>query len=81
MVFDNCASIPDHLFESPFWGHRKGAFTGADLKFSLTDYVIVSLYLILALSTELLSRVASGCYSAYRKAKSRREEMMPLIMK
>lgn len=26
----NCASIPDHLFESQFFGHKKGSFTGAD---------------------------------------------------
>lgn len=51
-----------------------------DFKFSLTDYILATLYLILLLPIELISRIISDCYSAYQDGKARRAEMMPLFM-
>jgi PAS domain S-box-containing protein len=53
----NCASIPDHLMESEFFGHEKGAFTGAvakrDGRFTLANEGTIFLDEIGELSLDL----------------------------
>lgn len=64
----NCASLPEGLAESEFFGHRKGAFTGADKardgKFLLADGGTLFLdeigELPLALQSKLLRVLQSG---------------------
>jgi transcriptional regulator with PAS, ATPase and Fis domain len=61
-VVVNCAAVPDHLLESEFFGHEKGAFTGAVSKkigkFELADKGTIFLdeigELNLGLQTKLL---------------------------
>jgi len=57
----NCAAIPVHLIESEFFGHEKGAFTGAtskrDGRFSLADNGTIFLDEIGDLPLELQSKL------------------------
>ncbi|MCF6436673.1 nitric oxide reductase transcriptional regulator NorR [Pseudoalteromonas sp. MMG022] len=64
----NCASLPESLAESEFFGHRKGAFTGADKhregKFLLADGGTIFLdeigELPLSIQSKLLRVLQSG---------------------
>lgn len=51
-----------------------------DFTFSLTDYVLMALYLVLLLPVELVGRIMSDCYTAYQQAKAHEEKMMPLFL-
>jgi transcriptional regulator with PAS, ATPase and Fis domain len=72
MVSVNCAAIPENLAESEFFGHKKGAFTGADK--DKTGYLDLadggSLFLdeigdtSLDLQAKLLRAIEGGGYSA-----------------
>ncbi|MCL1124523.1 nitric oxide reductase transcriptional regulator NorR [Shewanella surugensis] len=68
MIQLNCASLPEHLAESEFFGHCKGAFTGAEKsregKFQLADGGTLFLdeigELPLNLQSKLLRALQSG---------------------
>jgi hypothetical protein len=51
-----------------------------DFRLSLTDYLLVALYMALVLPVEIINRIITDCYSAYRERRKRQEEMMPLFM-
>jgi PAS domain S-box-containing protein len=61
MITVNCAAIPESLMESEFFGHEKGAFTGAtqrrEGRFSLADGGTIFLDEIGELSLELQSKL------------------------
>jgi PAS domain S-box-containing protein len=57
----NCAAVPAHLMESEFFGHEKGAFTGAtqkrDGRFALADGGTIFLDEVGELSTDLQAKL------------------------
>ena len=61
LIVVNCASIPNELFESEFFGHKKGAFTGAISdrlgKFKLADKGTIFLDEIGEIPIELQSKL------------------------
>ncbi len=61
MITANCAAIPDTLLESEFFGHEKGAFTGAtqrrEGRFSLADGGTIFLDEIGELNLEMQSKL------------------------
>jgi PAS domain S-box-containing protein len=61
MITVNCAAIPDTLLESEFFGHEKGAFTGAtqrrEGRFSLADGGTIFLDEIGELNLEMQSKL------------------------
>jgi len=67
----NCAAIPENLLESEFFGHKKGAFTGAhadkqgylDLADRGTLFLDEVGELVLSLQAKLLRAIEGGGYS------------------
>jgi PAS domain S-box-containing protein len=75
----NCGAIPESLFESEFFGHRKGAFTGADSDrpgfFERADRGILFLdevgELGANMQVKLLRAIESGEYTPVGSTKAR----------
>ena len=83
LVTVNCAAIPAALMESEFFGHEKGAFTGATQKregcFSLADHGTIFLdeigELSLDLQAKLLRVLQEGEFSAIGAAQVRKVDV------
>lgn len=65
------ARLPEHDYDIDF---------DFRLTFSLTDYLLISLYLVCLLPIELATRIVTDCLGAYRERKSRHEAMRPLLL-
>jgi transcriptional regulator with GAF, ATPase, and Fis domain len=79
----NCASIPKELFESEFFGHIKGAFTGAVQermgRFQLADSGTLFLDEVseipLELQSKLLRVLQEGCFERVGEDKTRKVDV------
>ena len=82
----NCAAVPAHLMESEFFGHEKGAFTGATQKregrFALADGGTIFLDEIGELSTDLQAKLLrvlqEGEFEAVGSSRTRRVDVRVL---
>ncbi|MGA7494862.1 MAG: sigma 54-interacting transcriptional regulator [Syntrophobacteraceae bacterium] len=78
----NCGAIPQHLLESEFFGHRKGAYTGAnadahgylDLADGGTLFLDEVGELSLDMQVKLLRAIDGGNYSALGDSRSRKSD-------
>ncbi|MCB2217878.1 MAG: sigma 54-interacting transcriptional regulator [Desulfobulbaceae bacterium] len=83
MITVNCAAIPDTLLESEFFGHEKGAFTGAtqrrEGRFSLADGGTIFLdeigELNLEMQAKLLRVLQEGEFSPVGSSRNRQVDV------
>jgi transcriptional regulator with GAF, ATPase, and Fis domain len=82
----NCAAVPAHLMESEFFGHEKGAFTGAtqrrEGRFALADGGTIFLDEIGELSTDLQAKLLrvlqEGEFESVGSSRTRRVDVRVL---
>lgn len=51
-----------------------------NLKFGVTDYCLMLVYLVCLLPIELISRISSDCYGIYQARKANEESMRSLVL-